>query len=312
MARTKRKSTEEVNQLQDKVKQLSKNISTEGERIIKEELPRKVYELNELLVAPAFNLPIKDILPNLSSLNIPSDNSGADSVAPSAAPSSAAATSPAAEGESNGKSDAAGAGSAPVQGTKKLKTEVEAIVAAASLASSGNNKKRRLSESSDSESSSMSGTQDVDCAVPCNKHIIDAMKIIKREVKEVVETVATLKIWIQLMIPRIEDGNNFGVGVQEDCLGELSRMEDHSFGVLESYNKYFHTRAKLASKLLKHPTVMDYKQTILECDEMEYISLRICLLDLRNGYMTMHDLLQKNLEKIRAPRSTSNRDMMML
>jgi hypothetical protein len=33
----------------------------------------------------------------------------------------------------------------------------------------------------------------------------------------------SVKIWIQLNIPRIEDGNNFGVGVQEESINEIAR-----------------------------------------------------------------------------------------
>lgn len=53
----------------------------------------------------------------------------------------------------------------------------------------------------------------------------------------------------QLNIPRIEDGNNFGVSVQEEVLNELTRSEDSAFGALDSATKYFVSRGKLISKV---------------------------------------------------------------
>ena len=57
----------------------------------------------------------------------------------------------------------------------------------------------------------------------------------------------------QLNIPRIEDGNNFGVGVQEDIASELMNGVDDTFGILTDLSKYYQSRAKLASKVETEP-----------------------------------------------------------
>jgi len=75
------------------------------------------------------------------------------------------------------------------------------------------------------------------------------MTILKREVLDLIEDAGTVKVWIQLNIPRIEDGNNFGVSIQEETVAELSRAEDAGFSVLESMTKYFLTRAKIVSRV---------------------------------------------------------------
>lgn len=51
------------------------------------------------------------------------------------------------------------------------------------------------------------------------------MNFLKKEILDLIEMINTVKIWIQLNIPRIEDGNNFGVSIQEDTVNELSRAE---------------------------------------------------------------------------------------
>lgn len=44
--------------------------------------------------------------------------------------------------------------------------------------------------------------------------IVALLNTLKLEVLELIETINTVKIWIQLNIPKIEDGNNFGVSIQ--------------------------------------------------------------------------------------------------
>jgi proteasome activator subunit 3 (PA28 gamma) len=70
--------------------------------------------------------------------------------------------------------------------------------------------------------------------------------------------------------------------------------------------KYFVTRAKLVSKVLKYPNIQDYRQSVVEVDEKEFINLRMCCMDLRNNYAILHDMIMKNLEKIKMPRSSNH------
>lgn len=57
--------------------------------------------------------------------------------------------------------------------------------------------------------------------VNCNGPICDLIKIVKPVIRGLVEDSNLLKMWISFMIPKIEDGNNFGVSVQEDTLAGL-------------------------------------------------------------------------------------------
>jgi len=156
----------------------------------------------------------------------------------------------------------------------------------------------------------ISGSESVDVAeqphaeIPPNKVIGDLLVILKKEILQLIEMINTVKIWIQLNIPRIEDGNNFGVSIQEETVGELARAEDAGFSVLENMTKYFVTRAKLVTKALKHPHIDDYRQSVMELDEKQFINLRLCALDLRNNYTILHDMIIKNLEKLKTPRSS--------
>jgi proteasome activator subunit 3 (PA28 gamma) len=141
--------------------------------------------------------------------------------------------------------------------------------------------------------------------ITTNDHIHRMMTVIKNEVFQLIEMCNTVKIWIQLNIPRIEDGNNFGVSIQEETVAELSRAEDSGFSILESITKYYVTRAKLCSKLIKYPNLGDYHQAVRELDEKEYNNLKLCSNDLRNSYAILYDMIMKNLDKIKKPRSSN-------
>jgi len=142
--------------------------------------------------------------------------------------------------------------------------------------------------------------------VPSNETIVKFLGDIKREVLELVEMINIVKIWIQLLVPKIEDGNNFGVGIQEEIISELGRAEESGYTNLEAIANYYLRRAKLVSKVLKYPGVEDYKQAIVELDLKEFINLRLCILDLRNLYLTLYDMIWKNQQKITMPRGTND------
>ena len=49
---------------------------------------------------------------------------------------------------------------------------------------------------------------------PCNSVVAQMIGQIKPKIVELVESANLLKMWVTFLIPRIEDGNNFGVSVQ--------------------------------------------------------------------------------------------------
>lgn len=51
-----------------------------------------------------------------------------------------------------------------------------------------------------------------------------------------------LKMWISFMIPKIEDGNNFGVSIQEDTLAEVQSVESEAAAFFDQISRYFISR----------------------------------------------------------------------
>lgn len=70
-------------------------------------------------------------------------------------------------------------------------------------------------------------------------------------------------------------------------------------------NRYFVSRGKILSKVAKYPHIIDYRRAVQEMDEKEYTSLWLVMSEVRNRYCSLHDLVIKNLEKIKRPRSSN-------
>ena len=275
------------------ISELRDNSKEKAAKILKDVLPAKIAQYHAWLTTmPEFNLSSPhEVSPDLAPLAelAKKDNAAAKAggVLSAAAASSAgpdAAAAAAAAAAAGGKSPAG----SPSSASRAKKRKVGPSAASAASAAS--------SSSSPAAPSVM---------VPCNAKVSHLIDIMKKEVTANIEDLGVVKLWIQLLVPRIEDGNNFGVGVQEELISELSRVEDSAFNVLDQTTKYFSTRAKLVSKFKKYPHILDYRQAIIEADQMEYTSTRLSLVDLRNNLTILHDQITKNADKIEQPRGAT-------
>jgi len=139
--------------------------------------------------------------------------------------------------------------------------------------------------------------------VKTNPTITKLLKVVKPHLRQLVQDTNLLKMWISFMIPKIEDGNNFGVSIQEDTLAELRTVESEALAYYDQAARYHVTRAKLISKVAKFPHIEDYRASVEETDEKELLSLRLVVTEVKNHYSTLYDLIMKNKEKIKKPRS---------
>ncbi|KAJ1526825.1 hypothetical protein ONE63_008393 [Megalurothrips usitatus] len=142
--------------------------------------------------------------------------------------------------------------------------------------------------------------------VPCNAKMTELIGIVKPHIKELLADSNLLKMWVSFMIPKIEDGNNFGVSIQEDTLAEIQSVESEAAAFFDQISRYYVSRAKIISKVAKYPHIADYRRSVQELDEKEYLSLWLVLNEVRNRYSTLHDIVTKNIDKIKKPRSTNS------
>jgi len=145
--------------------------------------------------------------------------------------------------------------------------------------------------------------------VPSNQTLTDLIQTTKPHIKQLVEDTNLLKMWISFLIPKIEDGNNFGVSVQEDTLAEIQSVESEAAAYFDQISRYYASRAKVISKVAKYPHIEDYRKAVAELDEKEYLSLWLVMCEIRNRYCTLHDIVLKNIEKLKKPRSCNSESL---
>ncbi|XP_053114825.1 proteasome activator complex subunit 1 [Hemicordylus capensis] len=150
-------------------------------------------------------------------------------------------------------------------------------------------------------------SEEEDKAPPCgpvchNEKITALLNRVKPEIQGTKEKLNVISLWLQLLVPRIEDGNNFGVAVQEKVYELLTAARTKLEAFQTHISKYYSERGDAVSKAAKNPHVGDYRQLVHEIDEAEYAEIRFMINELRNIYAVVYDIVLKNFEKIKKPR----------
>ncbi|MBN3319198.1 PSME1 protein, partial [Atractosteus spatula] len=146
-----------------------------------------------------------------------------------------------------------------------------------------------------------------DEAPPCgpvssNEKVESLLKRVKPEIQTLKEKLNVVSMWVQLQVPKIEDGNNFGVAVQEKVFELMTNMRTKIEGFQTQISKYFSERGDAVAKASKQPHVGDYRQLVHELDQNQYCEIRIMVLEVRNTYAVLYDIISKNFDKIKKPR----------
>lgn len=140
-------------------------------------------------------------------------------------------------------------------------------------------------------------------AMAPNKVMVGIIERLKPHMDSLNEHANKVRMWITLQVPKIEDGNNFGVSIQEAIIDEAYAIEKVAKSYRESGGDYFFYRARMMSKIVKYPEIADYKLAVYEGDSNELQNQIILCRDLRDFYTKLHDLVIKNLQRLENPRS---------
>ncbi|KAK5584209.1 hypothetical protein RB653_005817 [Dictyostelium firmibasis] len=138
-----------------------------------------------------------------------------------------------------------------------------------------------------------------------NPAILETHTIFKKYYIETIEIFSVIRGWITLNIPRVEDGNNFGVDIQEDIISQITKVEECYTTLLEYSENYHLTRAELVRKALKHKDIDSYRFSIAKLDEKESFKSNFGYHDLAQNYATAYSVIVKNFSKLETPRPTN-------
>ena len=86
--------------------------------------------------------------------------------------------------------------------------------------------------------------------IESNQCVLDLFTELKPLILRLGETCMLLRNWITMLIPKAEDGNNFGVEVQEQCLVKLVEVEKDMIMMIELHAAYHLERSQILGKLI--------------------------------------------------------------
>ncbi|KAF8506579.1 proteasome activator pa28 REG alpha/beta subunit [Russula emetica] len=168
-------------------------------------------------------------------------------------------------------------------------------------------KKKRKREAGEPNDHALSDTQHARFPnlFHTNEHLLLVNETLKKECEQLIELTDKVKLWINMTMPKIEDGDNFGVQIQEEVLNELHRSQESGYNIRDSVRQNHLNRAKICSKIIKYPHLEDYALALKEHDDKQLYTSRQNLSDLRNVYAIMTDILHKNISKLRSPKGNN-------
>lgn len=135
-----------------------------------------------------------------------------------------------------------------------------------------------------------------------NEGVTALLARVKPEIVDLREAIITISSWIQYLIPKIEDGNDFGVAVQEKILERIAAVKTKVESFQTNINKYFQERGDAVAKASKETHVMDYRSLVHEKDEAIFNEMKVIVQDIRSVYIEFYDAISKNLEKVTNPK----------
>ncbi|KAM4534183.1 proteasome activator complex subunit 2 isoform 1-T1 [Odontesthes bonariensis] len=142
-----------------------------------------------------------------------------------------------------------------------------------------------------------------------NEKIMMLLDKVKPEIVALRETIIVVSSWIQHLIPKIEDGNDFGVAIQEKILERIAAVKTSAEGFQTNINKYFLERGDAVGKASKETHVMDYRLLVHEKDQAIFSEIKVIVLDIRGFYAELYDIINKNLEKVTNPKGEEKMSM---
>ncbi|XP_040272850.1 proteasome activator complex subunit 2 isoform X1 [Bufo bufo] len=142
-----------------------------------------------------------------------------------------------------------------------------------------------------------------------NEKLQKILNIVLPEIRTLRERCALIITWINHLIPTIEDGNDFGVSVQEKVLERVTALKTKVETLQTSISKYLTERGDAVAKASKETHVMDYRALVHDKDEGAFVDLKLALIDVRNIYIEIFDIILKNFEKITNPKGEDTNTM---
>ncbi|ETO20033.1 proteasome activator complex subunit 3 [Reticulomyxa filosa] len=141
----------------------------------------------------------------------------------------------------------------------------------------------------------------------CNERLMSIIDEMNSEVNDVLIIASDMRLSISLCVPEMQEGNNFGVGVQEEVLKVISLMENNAQKFNSVLSSYHVERGRLISDICKYPQILNYKHALTLFDLQQYTVLKCMCNDLKIHYCCLYNIYTKNIDKLKQPRNTGSK-----
>jgi hypothetical protein len=192
------------------------------------------------------------------------------------------------------------------------------------LASSSNNNSSSSSSFLPAATTSSSTNTPV-IILKSNPELFELINFIVEELNWGITRLWKIERWMQLRVPKKEDGGNFGVDVLLECSRVINDRSNLLANYLSDVPNYFFQRGSAFEKLSPKPIqktvdpttsqitelkqafnqglIEDFLQFLIQLDLREWWSLREVGRAIQDSYLIVFDVIVKNQEKIENPRS---------
>jgi hypothetical protein len=121
---------------------------------------------------------------------------------------------------------------------------------------------------------------------------------VQNYLRDFIELVEHLTIWLELEIPSYSETNDFRIVVQNEILDEIASMKVNSIGYMGQFVDYREQRAIANKEFFKRSKFDDNYQLIIYLDEQFYRNLKLILMELKSYILRICNILTKNKDLI--------------
>ncbi|ODN72893.1 hypothetical protein L202_08316 [Cryptococcus amylolentus CBS 6039] len=134
----------------------------------------------------------------------------------------------------------------------------------------------------------------------------ECIKIITKELEDLHFLAQDLKLWLDLEIPLVEDGNSFGAEVQQLVIRELLDTYKKCNSMQNGVRAHYTDRVKLGMDWAKYPNMADWKAAIVASDRFDHFLLRSYLRNILMSYSSVLTKMERNWPKVINPKGSSD------
>ncbi|WVW86909.1 hypothetical protein I302_108964 [Kwoniella bestiolae CBS 10118] len=133
---------------------------------------------------------------------------------------------------------------------------------------------------------------------------VKCMEIVTRELEDLHMLAQDLKVWLELEIPVVEDGNSFGADVQAHLISQLTDAYKKSNSMQNGVRAHHGDRLKLAMDWAKYPNFKDFAGAIATSDRFDHFLLRSYLRSILTLYGGLLTKFERNWGKVINPKGS--------